>query len=63
MSWGLADCFRDITFSYEVSEVVSFPPRFLRIRSLDLSNNPKTRRVYSLTFLVDIEEKEKKKNI
>ena len=61
MSWGLADCFRDITFSYEVSEGVSFPPRFLRIRSLDLSNNPKTRRVYSLTFLVDIEEKETKR--
>jgi len=33
----------------------------IRITSLDLSNNPKTRRVYSLTFLVDIEEK--KKNI
>jgi len=32
------------------------------IMSLDLSNNPKTRRVYSLTFIVDIEE-EKKKNI
>jgi len=31
--------------------------------SLDLSNNPKTRRVYSLTFIVDIEEKKKKKNI
>ena len=30
---------------------------------LDSSNNPKTRRVYSLTFLVDIEEKKKKKNI
>ncbi len=30
--------------------------------SLDLSNNLKTRRVYSLTFIVDIEEK-KKKNI
>jgi len=29
--------------------------------SLDLSNNPKTRRVYSLTFLVDIEEEKKKK--
>ena len=29
--------------------------------SLDLSNNPKTRRVYSLMFLVDIEEEEKKK--
>jgi len=29
--------------------------------SLDLSNNPKTRGVYSLTFLVDIEEKKKKK--
>jgi len=24
--------------------------------SLDLSNNPKTRRVYSLLFIVDIEE-------
>jgi len=33
----------------------------IRIRSLDSSNNPKTRRVYSLTFIVDIEEK--KKNI
>jgi len=32
------------------------------IMSLDLSNNPKTRRVYSLTFILDIEEK-KKKNI
>ena len=32
------------------------------IMSLDLSNNPKTRRVYSLTFIIDIEEK-KKKNI
>jgi len=29
------------------------------IRSLDLSNNPKTRRVYSLMFIVDIEEKDK----
>ena len=35
----------------------------IRIRSLDSSNNPKTRRVYSLTFTVDIEEKKKKKNI
>ena len=35
----------------------------IRIRSLDSSNNPKTRRVYSLTFIVDIEEKKKKKNI
>ena len=34
----------------------------IRIRSLDSSNNPKTRRVYSLTFIVDKEEK-KKKNI
>jgi hypothetical protein len=34
----------------------------IRITSLDLSNNPKTRRVYSLMFIVDIEEK-KKKNI
>jgi len=25
--------------------------------SLDSSNNPKTRRVYSLTFIVDIEER------
>jgi len=33
----------------------------IRIMSLDLSNNPKTRRVYSLMFIVDIEEK--KKNI
>jgi len=33
----------------------------IRITSLDLSNNPKTRRVYSLTFIVDIEEKKKKK--
>jgi hypothetical protein len=32
------------------------------IRSLDSSNNPKIRRVYSLMFIVDIEEK-KKKNI
>jgi len=31
------------------------------ITSLDLSNNPKTRRVYSLTVIVDIEEKKKKK--
>jgi len=29
--------------------------------SLDLSNNPKTREVYSLMFIVDIEKK--KKNI
>jgi len=29
--------------------------------SLDLSNNLMTRRVYSLTFIVDIEEKKKKK--
>jgi len=35
----------------------------IRITSLDLSNNPKTRRVYSLTFLVDIEEEKKNKNI
>ena len=35
----------------------------IRIMSLDLSNNPKTRRVYSLTFIVDIEKKEKNKNI
>jgi len=34
----------------------------IRIKSLDSSNNPKTRRLYSLTFIVDIEEK-KKKNI
>jgi len=33
----------------------------IRITSLDLSNNPKTRRVYSLTFIVDIEDKKKKK--
>ena len=33
----------------------------IRIMLLDLSNNPKTRRVYSLTFIVDIEKKEKKK--
>ena len=33
----------------------------IRIRSLDSSNNPKTRRVYSLMFIVDIEKK--KKNI
>jgi hypothetical protein len=33
----------------------------IRITSLDLSNNPKTRRVYSLTIIVDIEKKEKKK--
>ena len=33
----------------------------IRITSLDLSNNLKTRRVYSLTFIVDIEEKNKKK--
>ena len=32
------------------------------IRSLESSNNPKTRRVYSLMFIVDIEEK-KEKNI
>jgi len=31
------------------------------IRSLDSSNNPNRRRVYSLMFIVDIEEK--KKNI
>ena len=30
--------------------------------SLDSSNNPKTRRVYSFMFIVDIEEK-KEKNI
>ena len=30
--------------------------------SLDLSNNPKTREVYSLMFIVDM-EKRKKKNI
>ena len=63
MSRGLADCLRDTIFSYEVSEGVSFPPRLLRITSLVLSKNPKTRRVYSLTFLVDIEEKERKKRI
>jgi len=34
----------------------------IRITSLDLSNNPKTRRVYSLTFIVDIKEKKKKNN-
>jgi len=34
---------------------------WFRIMSLDLSNNPKTRRVYSLTVIVDIEEKKKKK--
>jgi len=34
----------------------------IRIRSLDSSNNSKTRRVYSLTFIVDIEKK-KEKNI
>jgi len=28
---------------------------------LDSYNNPKTRRVYSLTFIVDIEKKKKKK--
>ena len=33
----------------------------IKIRSVDSSNNPKTRRVYSLMFIVDIEEK--KKNI
>ena len=27
-SWGIADCLRDTTFSQEVSEGVSFPPRF-----------------------------------
>jgi len=27
--------------------------------SLDRSNNPETRRVYSVTFIVDIEEKNK----
>jgi len=32
------------------------------IKSLDSSNNPKTRRVYSLMIIVDIEEK-KEKNI
>ena len=31
--------------------------------SLDLFNNPKTRRVYSLMFIVDVEKKKKKKNI
>ena len=30
----------------------------IRITSLDLSKNPKTRRVYSLTFIVDIKEEE-----
>jgi len=30
----------------------------IRITLLDLSNNPNTRRVYSLTFIVDIEEEE-----
>ena len=30
--------------------------------SLDLSNNPKTREVYSLMFIVDIEKREKNKN-
>ncbi|KEH19232.1 hypothetical protein MTR_8g445190 [Medicago truncatula] len=29
--------------------------------SLDLSNNPKTREVYSLMFIVDIEKQKKKK--
>ena len=35
----------------------------IRIMSLELSNNPKTRRVYSLMVIVDMEEKKKKKNI
>ena len=39
MSWGLADCFRDTTFSYEVSEGVSFPPRLLRITSIDIQQS------------------------
>jgi len=30
--------------------------------SLDLSNNPKTRRVYSLTFIIDIEEEEEEEH-
>jgi len=34
----------------------------IRIKSLDLSNNPKTREVYSLMIIVDMEKK-KKKNI
>lgn len=35
----------------------------IRIMSLDLSNNPKTKEIYSLTFIVDMEKKKKKKNI
>jgi len=31
--------------------------------SLDLSNNLKTREVYSLMIIVDMEKKKKKKNI
>ena len=38
MSWGLADCLRDAIFSYEVSEGVSFPPRF--------NGHPKSARGY-----------------
>jgi len=34
----------------------------IRIISLDLPNNPKTREVYSLMFIVDIEKKEKNIN-
>jgi len=34
----------------------------ISITTFDLSNNPKTKRVYSLTFIVDIEEKKKKNN-
>ena len=34
---------------------------FIRIMSLDLSNNPKTREVYSLIIIVDMEKKKKKK--
>ena len=30
--------------------------------SLNLSNNPKTRRVYSLTFIIDIEEEEEEEH-
>ena len=33
----------------------------IRIMSLDLSNNPKTREVYSLMIIVDMEKKKKKK--
>ena len=62
MSWGLADCFRDTTFSYEVSEGVSFPPRLLRITSIDIQQSQDKKGLLT-NVRCRKEEKEKKKNI